>query len=297
MHKYLNQLFDSYGIRTSAATPCTQELMEDEPEEAKSPPTNAKEYASVVMALYYVALRTRPDILFTVNYLSTRTSKCTVKDLKNAMRVLKYLYGTKHVALVLKPSGTKMHFYVDASYNIHLDTSRSQSGLVACMGGDTPSCGLDGAMVCKTSVQRFITVSSTEAEMAAVFENHQWFAFFSILLGELGFPQRAPMIVCQDNDASILNFTYGFRQRTKPLNLKYNYIRELVVDKVIVTVRVDTWRMVCDCLTKPFYSPTLHIPGLQRLLNDPNWYDLVSNEDPKLKMKTKSSGNSEKSDH
>jgi hypothetical protein len=154
------------------------------------------------------------------------------------------------------------------------------------MGGDIPSCGLDGAMVCKTSVQRFITVSSTETEMAAVFENHQWFAFFSILLGELGFPQTEPMIVCQDNDTSILNFSHGFRQRTKPLNLKYNYVRELVLEKVIVTVRVDTWRMVCDCLTKPFYSPTMHIPGLQRLLNDPAWYDLVTEENSRPKSKS-----------
>jgi hypothetical protein len=189
-----------------------------------------------------------------------------------------------------------MHFFVDASFNLHYD-NRSQTGVVMCLGGDVPTCGLDGAMVCKTSVQRFITISSTEAEMAGVFENHQWFAYFSILLGEIGFPQDKPMIVCQDNDAAILNFTHGFRQRTKPLNLKYNYIVQIVNQKIIVMARVDTWKMVSDCLTKPFYSPTLHLPGLQRLLNDPDWYDLVSNENPKDKAKAKSKSLSKESNH
>jgi hypothetical protein len=153
-----------------------------------------------------------------------------------------------------------------------------------CLGGDEPSLGTDGSIVGRTGVQRFITISSTEAEMAAVFELHQWFQFYRLIMAELGFPQDKPMLVLQDNDASILNFEKGFRGRTKPINLRYNYIRELVANRVVQMVRVGTDDMLADVLTKPFYSPTLHLPLIHRLMNDNSWqYNLSKRKGAKGK--------------
>jgi hypothetical protein len=256
-------------------------------EDSTSQKTDPKRYASIVMAIYYVALRARPDVLFAVNYLAARTTQCTAKDLKSVFRVLRYLYGTREVALVLKPSGERLHFYVDASFNIHWD-GRSHSGLVIALGGDTPSCGLDGAAVCWSGVQKFITISSTEAEMAAVFENHQRIEFFRTLFQEVGFPQEKPILVCQDNDAAILNFNVGFRGRTKPINNRYHYVRELVERRVVEMIRVGTNDMISDALTKPFFSPTLHLPLIQRLMNDPNWMHLISASKKKGKLESSS---------
>jgi histone deacetylase 1/2 len=264
MKKYLNQLCDSYKVVKTEITPCTEDMME--PDDS-SPKVDSKSYASLVMALYYAALRVRPDILFAVNYLSTRTTVATAKDMKSAYRVLKYVNGTRNVGIVLKPSGLRPHFYIDASFMIHLD-GRSHTGGVFCLGGDEPSLGTDGPTTTWCGVQRFITVSSTESEMSAVFQLHQWFQFYKLFMAELRLPLTAPMLVMQDNDAAKLNFEVGFRGRTKPLNMRYHYLRELVQEKVIKIVRVPTDVMLADPLTKPFYSK-VHLQLIKRLLNDP----------------------------
>jgi hypothetical protein len=74
--------------------------------------------------------------------------------------------------------------------------------------------------------------------------------------------------VMQDNQAVIINLERGFRGRTKPINVKYHFVRELVEEGKVKLVKIDTSEMIADVLTKPFYSPTKHVYLLQRLLND-----------------------------
>jgi hypothetical protein len=266
MHKYIRQLLTDYNVSKTSDAPCTMNLMDHS--DGDNTPCSPKKFMSLVMALYFVAARVRPDILFVVNHLSTRSQSCTNKDYADAFRVLKYLNKTKESNLYIKPGGTRLHFYVDASFNIHAD-GRSHSGFVFSLGGDKPSLGLDGAVSCGTSVQRFITVSSTEAEMAAVFYLHQLFEFYTIVMDELKVSSGKPILVMQDNQAAIINYEKGFKGRTKPVNLRYHYIRELVEEGKIQLVKVDTKDMIADPLTKPFYSKPDHIRLLQRLLNDP----------------------------
>jgi len=235
------------------------------------PKVNAKQYASLVMSIYYASLRVRPDTLFTINYLSTRAKDATTQEYKFAMRLLKYFKKTLSVGLVLRPSGTTLHFYVDASFGIH-PNGRSHSGSCVSLGGEYPSLGLDGAFFCRTAVQKFVTVSSTEAEMSAVYDLHQYIAFFRQLLSELGIDQTKPSLVLQDNAAAELNFTRvgGPRGRTMPLNVRYYYIVELIEDGVIRIAKIDTADMLADILTKPFSSRE-DLQLVQRLLNDASW--------------------------
>jgi hypothetical protein len=270
MIKYLKQLLSDYKVTGTRPSPCKRNLMESDTDDAV--PTNYKNYMSIVMALYFVAARVRPDILFAVNYLSTRSSCCNNKDQSSAMHILQYLNGSLDAGLVLSPSGTRIHFYIDASFSIHPD-SRSHSGYVFSLGGDTPNLGRDGAITSGTSVQRFITVSSTEAEMAAVFSLHQHFEFYRVMLEELRVATGKPILVLQDNNAAIINYEGGFKGRTKPINLRYNYIRELILDNKVKLLKIDTKDMIADPLTKPFYYSAEHVKLLQRLLNDLAYFE------------------------
>jgi hypothetical protein len=53
-------------------------------------------------------------------------------------------------------------------------------------------------------------------------------------------------------------------------------------------IRVGTNDMISDALTKPFFSPTLHLPLIQRLMNDPNWMHLISASKKKGKLESSS---------
>jgi hypothetical protein len=270
MVKYLNKLMETYAITSVVDTPSPADLLDYD---ASLPKVDSKKYASLIMSIYYASLRVRPDTLFTVNYLSTRVKDATSREYKHALRLLKYIKGTLDVKLVLKPSGTRVHLYVDASYGIH-PNGRSHSGVVVSLGGNSPSLGLDGAVFCRTAVQKFVTVSSTEAEMSAAYEQHQLLAYYRQLLAELGVDQTEPSLLMQDNAAAELNFTRrgGPRGRTMPLNVRYYYLVELIEDGVISIVKIDTADMLADVLTKPFYSRE-DIPLVQRLLNDKAWMD------------------------
>ena len=268
MLKYLSKLLEDYQIKNTVDTPSPSNLMEYD---GSLPKVDAKKYASLVMSIYYASLRVRPDTLFTVNYLSTRSKDATSHEFKCAVRLLKYFKKTLSVGLVLRPSGTTLHFYVDASFGIH-PNGRSHSGSCVSLGGEYPSLGLDGAFFCRTAVQKFVTVSSTEAEMSAVYDLHQYIAFFRQLLSELGIDQTKPSLVLQDNAAAELNFTRvgGPRGRTMPLNVRYYYIVELIEDGVIRIAKIDTADMLADILTKPFSSRE-DLQLVQRLLNDASW--------------------------
>ena len=57
--------------------------------------SDIRKYKSLVMSLFYVAKRTRPDILFPISYLATRSSEPTQNDYDKALRILSYLNTTR----------------------------------------------------------------------------------------------------------------------------------------------------------------------------------------------------------
>ena len=74
----------------------------------------------MVAKLLYVSKRTRPEILFSVNFLCTRVQAPTLEDTVKLGRLLKYLEGTMEDELILgineDNDGLKMEAYIDAAY-------------------------------------------------------------------------------------------------------------------------------------------------------------------------------------
>ena len=54
------------------------------------------------MSLFYVAKRTRPDILFAVSYLATKCSEPTQNDYNKTLRILSYLKSTHDMKITLR---------------------------------------------------------------------------------------------------------------------------------------------------------------------------------------------------
>ena len=90
---------------------------------------------------------------------------------------------------------------------------------------------------------------------------------FRVLMKELGMDVKQAIMVMQDNQAAILNFEKGFRGKTRPLNIRYHYVRELYERRILAFLKVHTGDMMADPMTKPFSSPTQDLPLLRRLLN------------------------------
>ena len=89
-------------------------------------------YQSIIGGLLFIARITRPEISIHVNLLGCGTKNHTHENWEVALRVLRYLYSTKHDGLPLKKAGDlKVKIYADASYG---EGSRSQTGVMMTMG-------------------------------------------------------------------------------------------------------------------------------------------------------------------
>lgn len=71
-------------------------------------------YQQLIGSIMYLAVYTRPDISFSVSFLSQFNNIHTKDHWVSAKRVLKYLKGTKDMGIIFKKSCKPMTSFVDA---------------------------------------------------------------------------------------------------------------------------------------------------------------------------------------
>jgi hypothetical protein len=102
-------------ISGTADTPSTATLFEIRPLRAAG--REGKRFHSLVAKLLYLGKRSRPDILTTVAFLSTRVLKATEEDWKKLVKLVRYLRGTERLGIRLEANDpTVVMAYVDASF-------------------------------------------------------------------------------------------------------------------------------------------------------------------------------------
>ena len=267
MMKFVNKVLDDHPNLKERSMPCTEAFTRSDPD---SPSCSMKEYASGVMTLYYLALRTRPDLLVYCAFMSSRIHDCRDDDMKKLRHLLGYLLKTRTRGIVLKCQGTRLHFAIDASYNVH-ENHRSHSGMHVTLGGDDqPAQGYGGPIIVKSHVQRLTAASSCEAEMIAVMQYHMYFTVMRSLMMDFGYDQDQPSIVLQDNEAAVLIMSQGKTQQasSRHMGMRIARINELTLDDVITFVHCPTGIMPADPPSKPMHAGADEVK-LKRLTNCP----------------------------
>ena len=175
------------------------------------------------------------------------------------LRVVRYLKGTRDLGLFFKSKGAViLHCYVDASYNSS-DDAKSQTGYVFTLGDD------DAAFYSRSVKQVPVSLSSTEAEYIALCEAATEIVWLRQLLKDMGFPQESATTVFEDNMSCIdMAHGSGNHQRTKHINVRYHYTRELVLNNTIKLVHLSTADMIADILTKAL--PTDQFTKLRNMI-------------------------------
>jgi hypothetical protein len=92
---------------------------------------------------------------------------------------------------------------------------------------------------------------STETEYVGMYEAATEIVFLRNLLCELGFPQKSATVLYEDNQSAIhmVNGRGSF-QKSKHVNVKYHYTRDLIKKGLIDVVYCPTKEMRADVLTK-----------------------------------------------
>ena len=230
----IENLEKEHGLQASSvptrSLPLNPILFEPPKEGEEVTPSQLQKYQSLVGSLLYINRCTRPEISIQVNLLGRRTSRASHNNIQAAMHVLRYLASSKEKGITIRqaPSGTKtpqenkgaIKAYADASYGG--EQAKSQSGNLVM---------LNGQIVMWSSRRQDITAQSiTEAEYIACSEGTKDIRWLQQLLEEL--PSQIlvqPAYLYSDNEAAIkLTKTQTFHKRTRHIEHRYHYIRELV---------------------------------------------------------------------
>ena len=139
---------------------------------------------------------TWPDIAYTVGVLGRFANCPGAQHVSAVKRLLLYLKGTKNWKMVF--DGTKeltLVGYSDSDWAGDVDTRRSTTGYVFQL------CG--GPVSSKSKHQKMVTLSSTEAEYVAGSKAAQDAVYLRHLLKDLGFEQKEPTILYEDNEGCV----------------------------------------------------------------------------------------------
>ena len=99
-----------------------------------SKPVNKEMFQSLVGSLLYAALGTRPDIQCAVSNIAKYSTAPNQAHWNAAKRILRYLKGTKNLALWYYQTDEQVTGYSDANFACNVDGRHSVSGYVFMLG-------------------------------------------------------------------------------------------------------------------------------------------------------------------
>jgi hypothetical protein len=219
-------------------------------------------YSSAVGNLMYAMICTRPDLAHAVSVVS-RFMHNPGKEHWNAVKwILRYLKGTTDFGLLFDKNSVKTNDvigFVDSDYAGDLDKRRSISGYIFSLCGS--------AVNWKASLQSVVALSTTEAEYVASTEGVKEAIWMRGLVSELGVPQDVIKVYCDSHSAICLTKNDMFQFKTKHIDIKYHFIRDVVAEGKIIVEKVHTDENPADMLTKPLsntkFKHCLNLVGIR----------------------------------
>jgi Reverse transcriptase (RNA-dependent DNA polymerase) len=257
---YIAQKLEEFNMAdcNEANTPASvgADLSSDDPK-VTGGPVDAKLYSKLVGSLLYAALSTRPDVAHAVHQLTMHVQH--PKQVMAAKHVLRYLKGTKDVGLQFggrdtpaKTSGedgeSVVSGFCDADYASKANKRRSITGWLCRLNSDVVNW--------QTKKQALVSLSTCEAELYATAALTQEVLWQRHLLHELQLKVRPQSVIRCDNVSAIDLAEHGvIRERTKHVDVKYEFITQHIERDEIKVIHVSTLQQQADMLTKALAQP------------------------------------------
>eukprot|EP00253_Pinus_taeda_P036610 PITA_36610 len=213
--KYANDVLERFNMQECkvAITPTVMGLKLSKEDSNKD--FDPSFYKSIVGSVMYLTA-TRPDIMYVVSLISRFMERPKEAHWQVEKRILTYVK----------------------------DDQKSTSGYVFHMGSR--------AISCASKKQPIVALCTTEAEYVAATAAACQAVWMRRMLRSLGQAQaKGTMIFCDNSSAIALSNNFVFHKRTKHIDTRFHYIRELVNDGEIVLQHCRTQEKVADILTKP----------------------------------------------
>jgi hypothetical protein len=235
-----------------ASTPIklNSHLVKASKEEREAHLSSGNDFRSLVGALNYLSVTTRPDITFAVSSLSQFLNEPgSAQYWEAGIQVLRYLKGTKEIGLRFQCSSNSedsLEGYANADWASCPDSCRSVSGNLILLNGNVISW--------KSKKQPMLSLSSTKAKyksLGDITKEVMWVK--KILKKVFNIKIPGPTPIFEDNQGAIAlanNEENHSNFKTKHMSLRHHFICSKIKIKSITLKYVPTHMMLANFLTK-----------------------------------------------
>jgi hypothetical protein len=98
--------------------------------------------------------------------------------------------------------------------------------------------------------QVVVALSTTEAEYMAATHASKEVVWLQRLCSGIGLVQQVVRIDCDSQSAIFLAKNSTYHSKTKHIDIQYHFVRDMVEEKKVLLMKVDTLKNVVDSLTK-----------------------------------------------
>lgn len=169
----------------------------------------------------------------------------TQADWEAVKKLVRYLKKTRNKKLMFTSNDKlTLSAYTDADWAGCKTDCKSTSGFICLLG--------DSIISWSSKKQLTVSLSSTEAEYIAAAHCCQEILWISQLLEDCCITIDKPIKLYEDNQSCIkMSSNEKFSARSKHINIKYHFLKDLINEKFIEMVYCPTDLMLADLLTKP----------------------------------------------
>ncbi|GJV03211.1 putative RNA-directed DNA polymerase [Tanacetum coccineum] len=200
-------------------------------------------YQQMVGKLIYLS-HTRPDIAYAVGVVSQFMHQPQVDHMHAVLRIVKYLKGTTGHGVLFKTNGhLNIQIFTNVDWAGDKGNRRSTSADFSLVGGNL--------VTRKSKKQKFVSLSSAEAEFRGIAKGLAEALWIRKLVSEIGFPLKESIRIMSDNKAAIqISENPVQHDRTKHVEVDRHFIKEKLEAGIIKLPFVKSEDQLADILTK-----------------------------------------------
>jgi len=196
-------------------------------------------YRSMIGSLPYL-IASRLDIKFVVGVFARYQAEPKMSHLTQVKRILKYINSTSDYGILYSPcEDSKLMGYCDADWAGSADDRKSTSGGCFFLGNNLISWF--------SKKQKEYNV---EAEYIAAGSSCSQLVWMKQMLKKYNVEQDVLTLYCDNLSDINISKNHIQHSRTKHIDIRHHFIRDLVKEKVVTLEHVDTEEQLEDIFTK-----------------------------------------------
>lgn len=247
-----------------------------------------EQFQKEIGSLIYITIYTRPDLIYSINYLARFMSNPSIEHYTYLNKVWSYLNKTRNLGLdlTIKQSKSLINLvgYSDSDWGGDLDSRKSTTGNIFVLDNNINNSIKDNKFITiswLSKLQKVVAISSAEAEYIALKEATKESIYLQNFIKELF---NSNSLKSYNSIFNILNTIKTdslsaielaknpiYHARTKHVDITYHFVRENLISQNIELVYESTNTILSDNLTKatsiPKFKDYISKIGLVDLIN------------------------------